>query len=83
MREALKTKMETIAATAQPSAVAEPNKKKRVRSPAYPAESLPAAVQRVKKLYDADHESGSTLESAAQHMGFNKAHGDALSVLAG
>jgi len=40
-------------------------------------------VARVQKLYDADHESGSTIESAATHMGFNKAHGDALSVLAG
>ncbi|MFZ0676267.1 hypothetical protein [Candidatus Binatus sp.] len=58
-------------------------KKKRIRSPAYPAESLKAAVGRAQKLYDADHESGSTIESAATHMGFNKAHGDALSVLAG
>ena len=63
--------------------VMQAEKKHRVRSPAYPAESLEAAVRRVKKLYDADHESGSTVESAAVHMGFNKAHGEALSVLAG
>jgi hypothetical protein len=66
----------TAAVAAQPA-------KRRVRSPAYPAESLPAAVGRVKKIYDQDHESGSTVESAALHMGFNKAHGEALSVLAG
>jgi hypothetical protein len=65
------------------SSAAQPPKKSRVRSPAYPAESLRAAVGRVQKLYNADHESGSTIESAATHMGFNKAHGEALSVLAG
>src|ERR1700692_3420945 len=65
------------------SGTAQIAKKRRIRSPAYPAESLKAAVGRVQKLYDADHESGSTIESAATHMGFNKAHGDALSVLAG
>jgi hypothetical protein len=64
-------------------AAAQASKKPRVRSPAYPAESLQAAVGRVKKIYDQDHESGSTVESAALHMGFNKAHGEALSVLAG
>jgi len=58
-------------------------KKTRHRSPNYPAESLEAAVKRVKKLYDEDHEAGSTVESAAGHMGFNKAHGEAMSVLAG
>jgi hypothetical protein len=63
--------------------IAKTTKKRRVRSPAYPAESLEAAVGRVKKLYEADNESGSTVESAAVHMGFNKAHGEALSVLAG
>src|SRR5208282_4275953 len=68
---------------ASTGAAAQPAKKHRVRSPAYPAESLQGAVARVKRLYDADHESGSTVESAALHMGFNKAHGDALSVLAG
>ncbi len=68
---------------ASTSGASQTAKKNRVRSPAYPAESLKAAVGRVQKLYDADTESGSTIESAATHMGFNKAHGDALSVLAG
>jgi hypothetical protein len=83
MKEALKTKMQGVTANTRAAAVTPTDKKRRVRSPAYPAESLQAAVARVKKLYDADHESGSTVESAAQHMGFNKAHGEAMSVLAG
>jgi len=58
-------------------------KKPRHRSPNYPAENLEAAVRRVQKLWDQDREAGSTVETAASHMGFNKAHGDAMSVLAG
>jgi hypothetical protein len=65
------------------SATSKTPKKHRIRSPAYPAESLKAAVGRVQKIYDQDDESGSTIESAATHMGFNKAHGDAISALAG
>ncbi|MDO8431389.1 MAG: hypothetical protein Q7S58_03165 [Candidatus Binatus sp.] len=60
-----------------------PTKKHRQRSPNYPAESLEAAIKRVGKLYHEDHEAGSTVDSAAVHIGFNKAHGEAKSVLAG
>lgn len=60
-----------------------PDKKKRHRSPNYPAEGLEAAINRVRKLYTADHEAGSSIESAAVHIGFTKAHGEAQSVLAG
>jgi hypothetical protein len=80
MDTTIRKKMEAIAVAANKPALL---KKHRVRSPAYPAESLEASVARVKKLYDQDHESGSTIDSAAKHMGFNKAHGDAMSVLSG
>ena len=84
MKDATKKKMESIAANANNAPVPlAMDKKHRVRSPAYPAENLQAAVARVKKLYDQDHESGSTISSAATHMGFNKAHGEVMSVLAG
>ena len=35
-----------------------PDKKKRHRSPNYPAEGLEAAINRVRKLYGEDHEAG-------------------------
>ncbi len=57
--------------------------KKRHRSPNYPAESLEAAIQRTQKLYAEDHAAGSPIAAAAVHIGFNKAHGEAMSVLAG
>ena len=60
-----------------------PDKKKRHRSPNYPAEGLEAAINRVRKLYGEDHEAGSSVASAAIHIGFTKAHGEAQSVLAG
>jgi hypothetical protein len=69
--------------TAASSAAQSNEKKARHRSPNYPAESLEAALKRTRKLYDADHEAGSTVQSAALHMGFKKAHGEAMSVLAG
>ena len=83
MREALKQKLEAVAASAQSATAAIPDKKTRHRSPNYPAEGLEAAVKRVKKLYDADREAGSPILSAALHIGFKKAHGEARSVLAG
>jgi len=73
--------MATVATTPTPENKKE--KKTRHRSPNYPAESLENAVKRVKKLYDADHEAGSSVDSAAVHIGFNKPHGEAKSVLAG
>jgi hypothetical protein len=74
--------MNTAKATANETTKS-PDKKKRHRSPNYPAEGLEAAIKRVRKLYDADHEAGSTVESAVIHIGFTKAHGEAQSVLAG
>jgi len=60
-----------------------PDKSKRRRSPNYPAESLETAAGRVKKLYDKDHEAGSTIPAALAHIGFPKPHGEAYSILAG
>jgi hypothetical protein len=52
--------------------------KQRHRSPNYPAISLPEAVERITKLHKADGPSGSPIESAVRHFGFNRAHGTAM-----
>jgi hypothetical protein len=69
-------------ATIQTDETPQAEKKARHRSPNYPAEGLESAIKRVKKLYDEDHEAGSTVNSAVGHMGFKRAHGDAMAVLA-
>jgi len=56
-------------------------KKKRHRSPNYPAVSLEKAVEYVKNLYKVDGRAGSPREAALKHMGFSKAHASALIVL--
>jgi hypothetical protein len=56
-------------------------KKPRLRSPAYPAISLKEAIERVKALYDQDKTAVVPLETAAKHIGFAKAHGQAVMFL--
>lgn len=56
--------------------------KKRHRSPNYPAVALPEALQRTKLFFDTDGKAGAPTETAAKHIGFSSAHGQALSVLA-
>ena len=54
----------------------------RHRSPAYPAVGLRNAVDRLRNLYTKDGKAGAPANLAAIHIGFGKAHGQALSVLA-
>ena len=57
-------------------------KKRRQRSPNYPAASLRDAVERVRKLYETDGKAGAPPNLAVVHIGFASAHGQALAVLA-
>ncbi len=54
----------------------------RHRSPSYPTVGLREAVERLRKLYEKDGKAGAPAALAAIHIGFGKAHGQALSVLA-
>jgi hypothetical protein len=58
------------------------NKKPRHRSPNYPAIGLREALERTKRFYAMDGKAGAPTETAAKHIGFASAHGQALSVLA-
>lgn len=60
---------------------AENEKKKRHRSPNYPTVGLKEAIERTKKFYDADGKAGASSETAAKHIGYSTAHGEAYSVL--
>ncbi len=57
-------------------------KKKRQRSPNFPAVGLPEAIERLNRFIDADGRAGAPPEIAAKHIGFASAHGLAMSVLA-
>lgn len=61
--------------------VAKAEKKARQRSPNYPTVGLPEALDRVRKLFDADGRAGVPTEVAARHIGYATAHGQAYSVL--
>jgi hypothetical protein len=56
--------------------------KKRHRSPNYPAVSLREAVERTGNLWKRDGKAGAPPKIAAVHIGFQSAHGQAMSVLA-
>jgi hypothetical protein len=56
-------------------------KKKRHRSPSYPAVGLKEAVERLKKFMAIDGRAGASPEIAAKHIGFGTDHGLAYSVL--
>ncbi|PYV90566.1 MAG: hypothetical protein DMG05_10050 [Acidobacteria bacterium] len=56
-------------------------KKPRHRSPNYPTVGLRNAVERVGKLLKIDGKAGAPPEIAAVHIGFSKAHGQAMSVV--
>ncbi len=57
-------------------------KKERQRSPNYPAVGLREAVERVRKLVETNGRAGAPPELAAKHIGYNSAHGQAMSVVA-
>lgn len=64
-----------------PKAPKTTEKKKKPRSPNYPAVSLKEAVRRTKLIFDKDGRAGGPTESAAKHIGYSGTHGKALSVL--
>jgi hypothetical protein len=53
-----------------------------VRSPRYPAISLPAAVVKVKALYDADKTAGTPMQAVWGHLGYKSKSGPAAGALA-
>jgi hypothetical protein len=57
-------------------------KKKRHRSPNYPAIGLKEAIDRVKQFISIDGRAGAAPALAAKHIGFSSAHGQAYSALA-
>jgi hypothetical protein len=61
---------------------AESEKKKRQRSPNYPAVGLKEAIDRLKLFMREDGRAGAAPAIAAKHIGFATAHGQAYSVLA-
>jgi hypothetical protein len=53
----------------------------RVRSPNYPALSLPEAISRVKTVHDAEQHLAAPKEVIAKHLGYNGLNGAALSTI--
>lgn len=53
----------------------------RTRSPNYPYVGLPAAIERVRKLYDKEHQNRMSRTVVAQHLGFGGLNGIAMSVI--
>ena len=53
----------------------------RVRSPNYPAVGLPEAVERVRKLYELQHQTPEEREIVAQHLGYGGLNGQSLKLL--
>jgi len=53
----------------------------RVRSPNYPALSLPEAISRVKTIHDAEQHLAAPKEVIAKHLGYNGLNGAALSTV--
>jgi len=53
----------------------------RVRSPNYPALSLPEAISRVKTIHDAEQHLAAPKDVIAKHLGYNGLNGAALSTV--
>src|SRR3954465_13678137 len=54
---------------------------KRIRSPNYPALSLPSAIEKVAALYRAQHTHAAPREIAARSMGYNSLNGASASAI--
>lgn len=63
--------------------VPSPDTKLRARSPAYPAFSLPAALELARKLWNAQRKQEAHLDSALKSLGYSARSGTALRVIAG
>ena len=53
----------------------------RTRSPNYPYIGLPAAIERVRKIYDKEHRNRMSRDVVAKHLGFGSLNGVSLSVI--
>ncbi len=53
----------------------------RTRSPNYPYIGLPAALERVRKIYEKDHRNRMSREVVANHLGYGGLNGVSLSVI--
>jgi hypothetical protein len=53
----------------------------RTRSPNYPYIGLPAALERVRKIYDKDHRNRMSREVVAKHLGYGSLNGISMSVI--
>ena len=53
----------------------------RVRSPNYPAIGLPAAIERIEKLHQLQHQTPEEREVVAQHLGYSGLNGKSLKVM--
>ena len=54
---------------------------KRIRSPNYPAISLPAAIDKIRALYDAQHTHAPPREVIAKNIGYNSLNGASATVI--
>lgn len=53
----------------------------RVRSPNFPAISLPAAIERIEKIYAKEQTISATRETIAEHLGYSGMNGASLKVV--
>jgi hypothetical protein len=53
----------------------------RTRSPNYPYIGLPAAIERVKQIYEKEHQNRMSRNVVADHLGFGSLNGVSLSVI--
>jgi hypothetical protein len=53
----------------------------RVRSPNYPAISLPEAIERVRKIYNKEHTSKASPDVVVKAMGYNGLNGASMTIL--
>jgi hypothetical protein len=51
------------------------------RSPNYPYIGLPAAIERVRKIYDKEHQGRMSKQVVAKHLGFGGLNGVSMSVI--
>jgi len=71
-----------MATQTEKAAVVPEEKKKRQRSPNFPAVGLREAIERLNRFMEQDGRAGAPPDIAARHIGFTSAHGLAMSVLA-
>ena len=63
-------------------AVASPHQPKRPRSPSYPGISLPQAIERAKKLYQAENRNAAPIDAILQHWAYSPGSGAGMVAVA-